>query len=136
MFSGKMKKKSAFFADVLGVSNTKVHVRYRELEDSSGFTEQLAEDKYLITIAKGLDRDQRLEVLAHEMVHVQQYVTGRLKDVERAECIWEGKAYQQGNSMDDYFLAPWEMEARAMEAYLTYRWDSNDVHTGTSKTYH
>lgn len=62
--------------------------------------------------------DPPLSVLAHEMVHVKQYVTGEL--VEKGKyCLWKGKKYSEFEpNSDDYFFSPWEVEAFGMQVGL------------------
>lgn len=64
------------------------------------------EDDIVIVIAKRLSPENVVRTLFHELVHVQQYETGRLKH----NGIWEGKEYNC--SYDDN---PWEREAYEIE---------------------
>lgn len=52
---------------------------------------------------KGIDKT--IQYLAHELVHVWQIMTGRFTT-------------EQYNKHDDYWSAPWEIEARNMEMRL------------------
>ena len=52
--------------------------------------------------------EQRL-VLAHEMIHVKQYVKGELKVTNKEEVIWKGRKYQYDYSYNRQM--PWENEA-------------------------
>ena len=62
-------------------------------------------------------------IIGHEMVHVWQYVRGSLEAIEETQIyIWEGKLYEHTEKMEEYFLRPWEMEARAMEEYCDWKW--------------
>lgn len=76
------------------------------------------------------DRYWALRALAHEMVHLKQYKHDELIDVGEA-YVWKGKNYHASAYMsDEYFLAPWEMEARALEAWLVHKWETrkNELH--------
>ncbi len=56
------------------------------------------------------------EILAHEMAHLSQYVSGRLQmDVLSGRCWWEGKEY--GNDVP-YNERPWEQEAFKVQERL------------------
>lgn len=67
-----------------------------------------------------------LSVLAHEMVHVKQYVSGELID-KGSHCIWKGKKFEQFEpASDDYFFSPWEVEAFGMQVGL-YRLYSRSI---------
>lgn len=46
--------------------------------------------------------------LAHEMVHVQQYATGRLKNLGEGRRSWCGKVYEADTP---YLERPWELGA-------------------------
>lgn len=60
-----------------------------------------------------------LITMYHELTHIRQYATGKLKN-RHLYCIWEGKKY--GYTDIDYWEQPWELEAMAMElgAYTNF----------------
>ena len=62
--------------------------------------------------------DDPLMVLAHEMVHVKQYVSGAL--VEHGKyASWHGKKYDEFEpNSEEYFFSPWEVEAYGMQVGL------------------
>jgi len=73
---------------------------------------------------------QALETLFHELTHIDQYVTGRLKHKHGAR-IWCGsmvpdlKVHQVHSSqknLDKYRNQPWEVEARARGAELSEKY--------------
>lgn len=58
----------------------------------------------------------QLSTLAHEMVHIKQYVTGQLDCSESGKrWKWHGR-YHKGT--EPYELSPWEREAYATEGIL------------------
>lgn len=63
-----------------------------------------------------------LEILAHELVHVQQYYTGLLRDEwHRGLCWWKGKVYLEPYYFPCdtiYKTSPWEMQAYALQGRL------------------
>lgn len=60
-----------------------------------------------------------LRSLAHEMVHVTQYYTGRIKDVSSNSVMWNGKLV---NTIGlHYYDLPWEVEAYGKETGLFER---------------
>jgi hypothetical protein len=64
-----------------------------------------------------------MEVIAHEMTHVNQYESGRLISLpEEDRHVWLDKKHDRVYFMEDYLLTPWEMEARAMEFPLALLW--------------
>lgn len=68
---------------------------------------------FLITLHKGMDDNDLLKTLAHEMVHVKQYVKGELKEryKDGHKQLWMNKDYSDA-SYDDQ---PWEIEAHELE---------------------
>ena len=69
--------------------------------------------EFKVEIHPGIGSRNILETLAHEMVHVKQYVEGELND---SMTNWRGKKV---NSDDiDYWIQPWELEALGREQGL------------------
>lgn len=60
---------------------------------------------YLFT--GSLDRQEAIEVIAHEIVHIQQYESGELV-YENGEVTWQGEVY---TLEEDYEKRPWERDA-------------------------
>lgn len=57
--------------------------------------------------------------LGHELVHVKQYVTGEMKDITASDCMYKGQIYTNCDNEDEnYWLAPWEIEAYGHEKGL------------------
>lgn len=61
----------------------------------------------IVTVAKRLSQEEIIRTVFHELVHVKQYETGRLKH----NRIWKGKLFES----DDYENFPWELEAYELE---------------------
>ena len=57
-----------------------------------------------------------LKTLAHELVHVKQYVVGDLS-MKTKGTFWKGE-YHEIKNMAEYFKSPWEIEAYGLERYL------------------
>lgn len=55
--------------------------------------------------------------LGHEMVHARQYATGDLNMIDQRTVKYRRKYYRFSNAME-YWLAPWEIEARGYETYF------------------
>jgi len=64
------------------------------------------EDEVIVTIAKRLSQKDIIRTLFHELVHVKQYIDGRLDHGYK----WFGIVYE-----DDYDKLPWEIEAYKLE---------------------
>jgi hypothetical protein len=71
-----------------------------------------------------LDSWTTMTTLAHEMVHVKQYVRGQLKYVKtrsnRGYYLWMGKRHTRRGAAK-YYEAPWELEAFSKERILANR---------------
>lgn len=68
-------------------------------------------------IQTGQSDDELIHTIAHEMVHVRQYVTGELS----AELdVWRGKEIDSDNM--DYEEHPWEIEAEKLGDELHEAW--------------
>ena len=69
------------------------------------------------------ESDEELELLAHEMVHLKQYVTGQMVDDPfNSLVIWKGTAYDACTDANSwaYWNSPWELEAFARQRGLNY----------------
>lgn len=86
-----------------------VEINFRRMTNDSnyGYACYLDDNDYEIDIKRNLRMRDMLTTLAHEMVHVKQYVNG-----EMPECITEG----------DYWDRPHEIEAHGRETGLFIRW--------------
>lgn len=61
-----------------------------------------------------------MDVLAHEMVHLRQYTTGRLwLNLSTGAAMWEGKIY---SSTVPYEERPWEKDAFDRQRRLLKAW--------------
>jgi hypothetical protein len=85
---------------------------------------------FTIRIDKVLHKSLFIDMVAHEMVHLRQYK----HDILRAEgnvVFWNGEPHLLCQTLDDaYWLSPWEMEARALQDWIAYRWGKrkNELH--------
>jgi hypothetical protein len=66
------------------------------------------DDEIVITIAKRLSPIDIIRTLFHELVHLKQYVDGRL--VNGSPNTWKGHVYTE-----TYTNLPWEIEAFDLE---------------------
>lgn len=66
-----------------------------------------------------------LEVIAHELVHAEQYHTGKLKKryIQKKGWIhhWNGEPGKKGTTYKAYRDQPWEQEAWNRQMYLAER---------------
>lgn len=116
---------ACWYAKHLGIDNVEftLHIERRKLdaftraltffdpEDMSG-TIQLEPRNGSVDIYQSL---------AHEMVHVKQYVLGELDDIDISQVKWKGELYQSGDTEDEaYWNSPWEIEAYGREKGMNY----------------
>lgn len=113
--TGAFKQEAAFFAQLLEIDNFKLKIKKYKKNKYAGWLKRTDQGFVL--------RANDLRTIAHEMVHLKQYVKHEL--VDSGEIVfWKGEAMHMvtKTSEDSYWLSPWEMEARAMEDYLLYKW--------------
>lgn len=81
--------------------------------------------KFKIVINSLMSQRRTLEILAHEMVHVKQYVTGELKDYIYGNKVrWNGQKMLYDETNDEsYYDSPWEIEAygRQIGLYIGFK---------------
>lgn len=85
-----------------------------------GDTVQIEPNEYDIAIASDIHDSSLYLTLAHELVHVAQHATGRLKDMANAWVKFDDILYPPGY---DYKLSPWEIEAYTREVELVEKWN-------------
>ncbi|MDF9795452.1 hypothetical protein OKW21_000715 [Catalinimonas alkaloidigena] len=121
--------------DSLGIlAQVSQHLKHLDVDENVfihiGFYNKMPENMKAVTYVQktfpnnGYPNDQLIEVridahlnkkrqklaLAHEMIHVKQYVKGELEVVNRHHIIWKGTQYSYLHNKDR-LLAPWEQEA-------------------------
>jgi hypothetical protein len=79
--------------------------------------------KFEIRADAYLGIEDLLRTIAHELVHVKQYMLGEMyEDLFGAITVFNGKSYSNSNSDDDnYWDSPWEIEAYGREEGLYRR---------------
>jgi len=82
----------------------------------AGFNTKKQPREFLIEIHSGIGARLILETLAHEMVHVKQYIMNETDDVLSR---WKNKKIDQ--SKVDYWNHPWEIDAYGREPGLLYK---------------
>lgn len=120
------KEAAEFYAEKLNLPEDTIIAigLYNELEvEVAGYCQYNTEEVipyFIIGIETEVNEgeDDPLSVLAHEMVHVKQYVTGDLVD-HGTHCSWKGKSYEAYEAdSNDYYFSPWEVEAFGMQVGL------------------
>lgn len=85
-------------------------------KNTIGFVERIGKDLYNVEINNRYGKEYQLKSLAHELVHVKQYVYKELGDVSLSQFKWKGKTIDY-NSLS-YFEYPHEIEAFGLEHSL------------------
>ena len=82
----------------------------------TGFNTRKQPRKFLIEVHPGIGARNILETLAHEMVHVKQYIMNETNDTLSK---WRGKKINPEKV--DYWIQPWEIDAFGRETGLLYK---------------
>jgi hypothetical protein len=126
-FKPYIQEAALFFANEL-VANKRVlkncstTIRFNAKMDNYGFASveefntKNQPREFLIELHPGIGVRNILSTLAHEMVHVKQYIMGELND---DMSLWKGKKVDSDKM--DYWLHPWEIEAHGKEPGLLYK---------------
>ncbi|MDC1257309.1 hypothetical protein N8072_01400 [bacterium] len=85
-----------------------INFRLMKNDDTLGYCSHVNEDGFEIDIKRTQKLRSTLITLAHEMVHVKQYLEGVIPD--------------NYNDCEDYWDRPWEIEAHGREVGLFVRW--------------
>jgi hypothetical protein len=109
--------------DVLGLKGEYVMIRTMDpsLKGALGADTELRayiigeRNQYIIYIGD-LDRQESLTILSHELIHLQQYTSGRLIRMEDRFMMFDGEVYNVDNI--EYKNRPWENEAFKKETDL------------------
>ena len=123
---------------MLNTISIKLKVRKTTLKDFSGAVVSYCkgsqkQTEYAILLDYNLPTHALIEILAHEMQHVQQMVTGRLqyrvwKSDRQLHARWEGKEVGTVNSIP-YRQRPWEVEAYSTQTPLFKKYEKHTLKT-------
>ena len=94
------------------LKNINLKIIIRDQLDAGGYCDYDQDDlacprDFTIEICRTRKKINMFKVLAHEMVHVKQIASGKLKTTNR-KIVWNGKSYK---SSTPYLSRPWEVEA-------------------------
>lgn len=125
----QLKRAVGFYANRLGISQylqSKItiflHIENKEFGYQGmcwWFDDPVRPKEYKIQVLKN-NKKEMFSTLAHEMVHVKQYVTGQLRDLvsQKDLVVWEGVRKTAIISGEGYESQPWEAEAYGLEEKL------------------
>lgn len=75
-----------------------------------------------VRLKKNLDKKKEMLVLAHEMIHVRQYVKKEII-VDKNKVVWKGKTFYYTTAIN--LQTPWEKEAHKEDDILAQQAKSN-----------
>lgn len=131
-FKPYVERAAAFFAKEL-IPNTRIRnncftkIRFDGTMKEFGYAnvEEYNSRKqpreFLIEIHPGLGARMILETLAHEMVHVKQYIMGETND---ELSMWRGDSIDYDSL--DYWNHPWEIDAHGREGGLLVKFSHSE----------
>jgi len=96
-------------------------------QDYLGITVEHRPDVYVVAIKTNVDEREMARVLAHEIVHVKQMLTGNLvqkvvKGVPTTTVMWKGKKFDVDKV--EWIRRPWEREAVMLGELLLQTYSS------------
>ncbi|MGA1713129.1 MAG: hypothetical protein ACO4CS_17740 [bacterium] len=118
-----LEKITREISKMLGISNMKPAL-WVSVEANSNGTEgscidmRSVSDTMVVTLRTGLSQERMGIALAHELVHVRQYVRGFLKAAPRGANVWMGKKFP---AKTPYLYQPWEVQAFEKQELLFRR---------------
>ena len=77
--------------------------------------------EFLMEIHPGIGARDILSTIAHEMVHIKQYIDGELNE---DMTYWKGKRVNSDKM--EYWTSPWEIEAHGIEIGLITKFASSE----------
>jgi hypothetical protein len=88
----------------------------RKREGFNGICSKMGERELTIIVDGGLDENELIQCLAHEMVHAKQIAKGQLQLDNKQRQTWLGQRVSK-----EYHERPWEQEAFSRERILAFR---------------
>jgi hypothetical protein len=117
----KLVKRAQFVAKLLDI-DPEITMEWSDEKDNS-YCQEYDDGTFTVGIQKWMEGSMLVESIGHELVHVWQHIRGDLYGFDdEKRWIWKGQMYTDSGTMDEYFLRPWEMEARAYEQWIEWRW--------------
>ena len=130
-FRPYVKRAALFYAEELLspklLENIFVRIRFNPKIDAYGYAQIIEYNssrkarEFEIEIHPGIGAKEILKCLAHEMVHIKQYVYG-----ETNETLTRWKGIKLDSDNIDYWVQPWEIEAYGMEPGLFTKFASKE----------
>ena len=131
-FNEYVQRASQFYAEQLFpkqlLRHIVVSIKFNKHLDAFGYSSiekrntKGAAREFLIELHPYISGVEILKTLAHEFVHIKQYVEGDLND---SQTEWKGEAID--SDAVDYYSLPWEIEAFGLEVGLFTNFAKKEV---------
>jgi hypothetical protein len=131
-FNEYVQRASQYYAEQLFTKQLLRHIvvsiKFNKHLDAFGYSSiekrntKGAAREFLIELHPYISGVEILKTLAHEFVHIKQYVQGDLND---SQTEWKGEAYD--SDAMDYYSLPWEVEAFGLEVGLFTNFAKKEV---------
>jgi hypothetical protein len=116
-----LKRPALFYIEALGLHDYHghVHLILDSKYDLYGSMAEVDENDFEIVINPSASACP-MTVLAHEFIHVEQVLTGKMREISLTKVLWGDKVYSQeaDEGSEEYWNLPWEVDARAREKDL------------------
>lgn len=116
----KLVKRAKFVAELFDIRDFDLKMAWTK---GDSYCRRNNNGTFTIKISRAMSKYWLIELVGHEMIHLKQYKDGRLKN--GFGCVlWEGKRYEiaDDSTSKEYFLSPWEIDARGHEDYVGWCW--------------
>ena len=129
--SNTIRRATSFYLKRLNQESSNITICIVQMPSlgADGTCEKISKKEFVIELNDDLDLETSLITLAHEVVHIKQYVTKQLRTWYLKTGIidiWEGKRFRSVH----YFQQPWEAEAMLLEEQLFIDFVSECYATG------
>ena len=123
---------ACFYARELGIAGLdfELDIRLEEMcEDVFGVCHPNESTDLEIRLNNDRAIGDTLTTLAHEMVHVKQFVKCELVEAtDESEVMWKGQTFHKRVvTYEDYISLPWEVEAHARQEELYNKFMRSDA---------
>jgi hypothetical protein len=114
-----------FYAGELGIGKRDFTLEidfkydYRKTFQIYACVDYHSQKRITIEIDAGLSNEKMLTIIAHEMVHVKQYIKKELTESKSELQLWKGKKILEDTP---YHRCPWELEAYKKQNVLYWEY--------------
>lgn len=78
---------------------------------------------FKIEVHNNMTKQETLETLAHEAVHIAQWATNTMRDGKNRTVLFDNKRYTLNNKDPHvYYFSPWEIDAYGRSIGLVFLW--------------